>query len=57
MRRTEGVLDLDDLALLDRLLHTESPTAAWREFLRRYSGLILKVLWQWEHDHDAVMER
>jgi DNA-directed RNA polymerase specialized sigma24 family protein len=57
MRRIEAVADLDDTALLDRMLHTSSPTAAWREFLRRYSELILKIVWQGEYDHDAVMER
>ncbi|GAB5519428.1 MAG: hypothetical protein RhofKO_16790 [Rhodothermales bacterium] len=46
-----------DAALVQRLL--EAPDAAegpWREFLRRYSNLFLKVIWQVETDHDAVMD-
>lgn len=29
---------------------------AWEEFLRRFSKLILKVIWKYENDYDKVME-
>lgn len=32
-------------------------TAAWEEFLRRYSKLFLKIIWKHERDYDLVMER
>ncbi len=31
--------------------------AAWKEFLRRYSNLFLKIIWQFETDHDEVMDK
>jgi DNA-directed RNA polymerase specialized sigma24 family protein len=44
--------------LLQRLLDAEDDVSGmWRAFLRRYSDLILKIIWQWERDHDAVMDR
>lgn len=39
--------------LQERGEHSEQ---AWREFLTRYSNLILKILWQFDRDHDRVME-
>jgi DNA-directed RNA polymerase specialized sigma24 family protein len=35
----------------------EDSSAAWEEFLGRYSKLILKVCWKYEHDRDTVMQR
>lgn len=31
--------------------------SAWRAFLRQYSNLFLKVIWQFEHEHDEAMEK
>ncbi|MFQ5569896.1 MAG: RNA polymerase sigma factor [Rhodothermales bacterium] len=49
---------LSDAVLLERLFSEDAMTAsyAWREFLRRYSRLFLKVIWQFERDVDAAME-
>ncbi len=49
---------LSDQALLARLV-AEGPAvdAAWKEFLRRYSNLFLKIIWQFETDHDEVMDK
>lgn len=46
-----------DRALL-RSLHSSNgeKAAVWKEFLRRYSSLILKIAWQYGSDHDAVMD-
>jgi RNA polymerase sigma factor (sigma-70 family) len=42
---------------LPALLQDEPVTqAAWKAFLRQYSKLFLKIIWQFRHDHDAVME-
>lgn len=30
--------------------------SAWKEFLRKYSNLFLKVIWQFQREHDEVME-
>lgn len=44
--------------ILERLLaggyHTD---AHWKEFLGHYSQLILKVIWQFNQDHDSAMEK
>lgn len=48
---------LDERTLLDRLLHSESGAEAWAEFLRRYSNLFFKVIWQHERDHDDAVEK
>jgi DNA-directed RNA polymerase specialized sigma24 family protein len=48
----------NDLALLNRLFSSpESGEIAWKEFLREYSHLFLKIIWQFEKDHDDVMEK
>lgn len=47
---------LSDQALRARLLADGPETeAAWKEFLRRYSNLFLKIIWQFETEQDAVM--
>lgn len=44
-------------ALLRTLLSSdENSRAAWEKFLRRYTGLILEIAWEFESDYDAVME-
>lgn len=50
------VSSLDDRALL-RVFRAEetNPQAAWTEFLRRYSPLLLKTAWEFVDDHDEVM--
>ena len=48
---------LDEKSLLDRLLNSQSPAEPWAEFLRRYSNLFFKVIWQHERDHDAAVEK
>ena len=48
---------LDERTLLDRLLNSQSRPEAWAEFLRRYSNLFFKVIWQHEHDHDDAIEK
>jgi DNA-directed RNA polymerase specialized sigma24 family protein len=48
----------NDLALLNRLFSSsESGEIAWKEFLQKYSNLFLKIIWQFEKDHDQVMEK
>ncbi len=48
---------LSEQALLARL-GADGPEveAAWKEFLRRYSNLFLKIIWQFETDRDVVMD-
>jgi DNA-directed RNA polymerase specialized sigma24 family protein len=49
---------LSERSLLAELLRTGgSPDAAWREFLRRYSKLILKMIWQRDREYEEVMEK
>lgn len=50
---------LGEAALLKRLFSDDAEAAerAWKEFLRRYSSLFLKVIWQFERDVDAAMEK
>ncbi len=50
------VSSLDDRALL-RVFQAEEKDrqAAWAEFLRRYSPLVLKVAWEFAADHDEAM--
>lgn len=44
--------------LLDCLQEGRKRTeTAWKEFLDIYSKLILKIIWQYEHDRDSVMEK
>lgn len=47
---------MDELNLLGQLFLRTSAEAAWKEFLRRYSNLFLKVIWQFEKDRDRVMD-
>lgn len=50
--------DSSEIFLLDRLYQGGTiAETAWRDFLDRYSKLILKVIWQFEHDRDEVMEK
>ncbi|MBI5214362.1 MAG: hypothetical protein HY960_01275 [Ignavibacteriae bacterium] len=47
-----------DTVLLKKLFSGNSTTEhAWKEFLRRYSNLFLKIIWQTERDHDRVMDK
>ncbi|MBI3193335.1 MAG: sigma-70 family RNA polymerase sigma factor [Ignavibacteriae bacterium] len=47
-----------DMVLLKKLFSGNSTSEyAWKEFLRRYSNLFLKIIWQTEHDHDRVMDK
>ncbi len=49
---------LSDTSLLSKLLSGGKQAAfAWEEFLRRYSGLILKLIWEFERDRDEAMEK
>lgn len=49
---------MTDVEFIARLVSGEGDQSAqWREFLNRYSRLFLKVIWQFEHDHDAAMEK
>lgn len=49
---------LSEEKLLQRLLEEDQETrGAWKEFLRRYSKLFLKIIWQFETDRDEVMDR
>src|SRR3972149_6082881 len=49
---------LDDLTLLKRLLgDQEKEEELWKEFLRRFTKLILKIIWQFEKDKDRVMDK
>ncbi|MEK7250054.1 MAG: hypothetical protein AAB209_06480, partial [Bacteroidota bacterium] len=48
---------LDERSLLERLLNSQSPAEAWAEFLRRYSNLFFKVIWQHERNHDDAVEK
>ncbi len=47
-----------DTVLLKKLFSGNSTTEhAWKEFLRRYSNLFLKIIWQTERNHDRVMDK
>ncbi len=49
---------LDDGSLLKKLLNSEkNKEELWAEFVRRFSKLLLKVIWQFERDKDEVMEK
>ncbi|TAK61580.1 MAG: sigma-70 family RNA polymerase sigma factor [Bacteroidetes bacterium] len=49
---------LTDSALLQRLFSGKRVQEdAWKEFLRRFSNLILKIIWQYEREHDSVMDK
>jgi len=44
-------------SLLERLAKGGAESdAAWKEFLRDYSNLFLKVIWQFEKDREKVMD-
>lgn len=47
----------DEISILGKLLsESRSVAPAWEDFLKSYSYLFLKVIWQFEKDHDKVME-
>jgi DNA-directed RNA polymerase specialized sigma24 family protein len=49
---------MTDVEFIARLVSGKGDQSAqWREFLDRYSRLLLNVIWQFEHDHDAAMEK
>lgn len=53
--------DMTDQIILAHLLSARGSTSAmvdcaWKEFLRRFSNLFLKIIWQFEKDRDRVME-
>jgi DNA-directed RNA polymerase specialized sigma24 family protein len=49
---------MTDEDILRNLLSGTAPLdSSWEVFLRRFSNLILKVIWQFEKDHDEVMEK
>ncbi len=44
--------------VFDQLLSGGNHTGAtWKEFLRQHSLLLLKIVWQFEHDYDEAMEK
>lgn len=47
---------MSDEDILRQLL-SSGTTAAWEMFLRRFSNLILKIVWQFEKDYDEAMEK
>jgi len=48
---------MSDHELLGRLLSGIDTSEAWEQFLLEYSRLFLKIIWQFEHNRDEVMER
>ncbi len=49
---------MTDTAILEQLLSGGNRVQlAWKEFLRQYSNLFLKIIWQFEKDREEVMER
>lgn len=49
---------MEDRRLLEQLFSGgEESIAAWRQFLRKFSNLFLKIIWQFEKDRDEVMEK
>jgi RNA polymerase sigma factor (sigma-70 family) len=49
---------MNDENIIERLRsHGVAAESAWREFLHLYSRLFLKVIWQFEKDHDGAMEK
>ncbi|HWP81691.1 MAG TPA: sigma-70 family RNA polymerase sigma factor [Bacteroidota bacterium] len=49
---------MTDRELLNELFAGgERTKTAWREFLRQYSNLFLKIIWTFERDHDNVMDK
>jgi RNA polymerase sigma factor (sigma-70 family) len=47
---------MSDIEILEQLFTGIKSERAWEEFLKRYSNLILKVIWQFEKDRDTVMD-
>lgn len=49
----------NDKDLLRTLFEGKGYTSrkAWEVFLERYSNLFLKIIWQFENDHDQAMEK
>lgn len=50
-------MGMRDHELLGRLLSDTDTSEAWEKFLLEYSRLFLKIIWQFEHNRDEVMER
>jgi DNA-directed RNA polymerase specialized sigma24 family protein len=49
---------MSDEVILERLLTKgNQPASDWEAFLRRFSNLILKVIWQFEKDYDQAMDK
>lgn len=49
---------LSDTALIAKIQSgEESKEYLWQEFVNRYSKLILKIIWQYDNDHDEVMDK
>ncbi|HED08370.1 MAG TPA: sigma-70 family RNA polymerase sigma factor [Ignavibacteria bacterium] len=58
MAKNIRILFLNNSHLLGMLLdENEEHDVDWKEFLRRFSNLILKVIWQLEKDKDEVMNK
>jgi len=58
MKRVLRNLYRNDLTILKRLLdNRNNHSSDWKEFLRRFSNLILKVIWQFENGKDQVMDK
>ncbi|MBM2846874.1 MAG: hypothetical protein HW407_2186 [Bacteroidetes bacterium] len=47
---------MTDEAIVQNLL-SEGTSATWEAFLRRFSNLMLKIIWQFEKDYDEAMEK
>jgi DNA-directed RNA polymerase specialized sigma24 family protein len=47
----------EDILLRELLSAGRRSARAWKELLRLYSNLFLKIIWQFEKDIDAVMDR
>ncbi|MBM2840308.1 MAG: hypothetical protein HW412_836, partial [Bacteroidetes bacterium] len=43
-----------DEAIVQNLL-SEGTSVTWEAFLRRFSNLMLKIIWQFEKDYDEAM--
>ena len=47
----------EDVLLRELLSAGRRSAQVWKELLRKYSNLFLKIIWQFEKDVDAVMDR
>jgi len=49
---------LDDFSLLRKLLSDKkNKEDLWKEFLRRFTKIIMKIAWQYESDRERVMDK